>query len=88
MGTLKVVKSTTTEKEAVWNFEYKNFKGEIFTGEITQGYSRMGGSGYSVVKITDADGKETIGFHHGTHKTISAAVVNAVSMVGHQKGKT
>jgi hypothetical protein len=81
MGTIKVVKSTTARGEPEWTFEYQGFK-----GAITQGYSRMGGSGYSVVKVTDADGKETRGFH-GTHKTISAAVLDAVSMAKHRKNK-
>lgn len=84
MGTIKVVKSTTAG-ESGWTFEYQDdFRGEIFKGEIVLGWAREGGNGYSVLKVTNAVGKVKTNFLE-THKTISAAVLHAVSMLKYEK---
>lgn len=81
MGTIKVQKSATDKGEPEWVFEYQGFRGEIVLG-----WNRMGGNGYVVANLEDKNGERTSGFH-GTHKTISAAVLDAVSMAKHRKNK-
>jgi hypothetical protein len=81
MGTIEVVKVSDPKGEPKWSFDYGGVR-----GTIVRGWSRMGGGGYSVTEVTDADGYATTALS-GTYRTISDAVVKAVAHMRWIKGK-
>jgi len=81
MGVIEVVKTTDPKGDSVWSFDYGGVR-----GVVVQGWSRMGGGGYSVKEITDVDGY-SMTMLQGTYRTVSDAVVKATAHMRWIKGK-